>query len=368
MQHWRLCFILICCGLFAPAQPDTLWSCKIKKPITFKPLLEISRYYIANEEGTVYCLDTESGRVLWETRAPQETGKKVKKQPAPKKVKGKSLPSVKAPIKYGFLSTFVANPNYLFGCNVDDNVYAFNKDNGVRIWNYKANFDEDKFAPLWMYDNLLIFKTEDSLVVALSQESGTEVWKYKCSAKVGELSLRSNQLHFPTADKQIIALNAGTGKEIAKINLGNTEINEEKGVCVIDNNYCLLNDSGDVAWFSTKKKKEVWHQPYRITMLLETEERLVAYNDSLLIGLKNKNGNQNWKLEGVFSDKTLPIVREGKLYFHASSKNKVMIINTKTGEYIRSYLVKGTSVIAPSVNDKQIVLVIEDRIFAIRND
>ena len=77
--------------LCTSAQPDTLWSCKIKKPLTAKPLLDGSRYYIGSESGSLYCLDAESGKIIWETKAPADVLKKGKKLPVkePKPKKGK---------------------------------------------------------------------------------------------------------------------------------------------------------------------------------------------------------------------------------------------------------------------------------------
>lgn len=364
--------ILVLSGCFAGlySQPDTVWSYKAKKPFTSMPLLEVSKYYIGTENGSLLCLDAESGKVIWETKAPADgikKGKKTVKEQLPKKGKSKA-PGNRPLIKYGFTGMLLTNPNYLFACNVDNTVCAFNKDNGVKMWSYKANLDFEHPVSLLKYDNYLIFRTEDSLVVALNQESGTEVWKYKCAGNAGGLSLKGNEVCFATSDRFVITLNAGTGTELNKISLGDFRVNEKKGIVVIDNNCILLSDSGNMAAFSVKKKKELWQQAYKLESFVEADERLIAYNDSLMVGIKMKNGAYAWKLEGVYSDRSSPVIFKDKLYFHASSKNKLMIVNTKTGEYTRSYLVKGPSVITPAVNDKIIVLVIEDRIFAIKND
>lgn len=330
-----------------------------------------SRYYIGSESGSLYCLDAESGKIIWETKAPADVLKKGKKLPVkePKPKKGKEkVQNGKPAIKYGFNGTFASNPNYVFAGNADNTVYAFNKDNGVRMWSYKANLDPETLLSFCKYDNYLIFKTEDSMVVALNQESGAEVWKYKSTGHVGGLSLENNEVYFATSDRFVVSLNAGTGTEVTKLSLGSFAVDENEGIGVIDNTLILQGDSGHLAGFSAKKKKEQWLQDYQLKHFFDDEDRLIGYADSLMVGIKVKNGAIAWKLEGVYSDRTWPVTQNGKLYYHASSKNKLMIVNMKTGEYIRSYLVKGSSVIAPAVNDKIIVLVIEDRVFAIKND
>jgi outer membrane protein assembly factor BamB len=370
MQKRLLSFIIFILSVSVGHGQDTLWSCKIKKPITLQPLLEISRYYIGTETGSLYCIDVETGRVLWETKMEvKKPNKKNQKEVNTKVPKGKTkVSSSKNQIKNGFLSMFVSNPNYIFGCNVDDNVYAFNKDNGVKIWEYKANFDQDKFAQILTYDNMIIFKTEDSLIIALNQDSGNEVWKYKCSSKVGNLTLREDEIHFPNSEFNIISINAKNGKEESKLGMQGLSFNYDKGVNVIDNNYFMLNDSGNVSAISSRKKKELWNQDFKIKNLYEDDERLVAIKDSTLFGIKPKTGAIIWNVEGNFSDKTLPVLRNGKIYFHSSSKNKIMIINTKTGEYMRSYLVKGSSKVSPAVNEKLIIVCLEEKLIAIKND
>ncbi len=370
MQKRLLCFIIFILSVMVSHGQDTLWSCKIKKPITLQPLLEISRYYIGTETGSLFCIDVETGRVLWETKMEvKKPIKKNTKEQNPKTIKVKTKASAaKNQLKNGFLSMFVSNPNYIFGCNVDDNVYAFNKDNGVKIWEYKANFDQDKFAQILTYDNTIIFKTEDSLIIALNQESGSEVWKYKCTGKIGNLTLREDEIHFTTSEFSIMSINAKTGKEESKLGMTGLSFNYDKGVNVIDNNYFMLNDSGNVSAVSSRKKRELWNQAFKIKSLYEDDERLVAIKDSTLFGIKPKTGAIMWNVEGNFSDRTLPVLRNGKIYFHSSSKNKLMIINTKTGEYMRSYLVKGASKVSPAVNDKVIIVCLEEKLVAIKND
>jgi outer membrane protein assembly factor BamB len=366
MRIVKTCLLWCWLGVQLCSAQDTLWACKIKKPVTLLPLLETSRYYVGNESGSLFCVDAESGRVLWETKIElKKANKKIKD--AVKKIRTKS-PNTKPEVKNGFLSMFVSNPNYIFGCNADDHVYALNKDNGVKIWEYKTEFDAEKFAPLFIYDNTIIFKTEDSCIIALNQDTGSEVWKYKCSGKVGALTIRDNEIHFPSSDMKIISLNARNGKEESKFVSEGISFNIDKGVSVIDNNYFALTDSGEVFCVSVRKKKEVWKQALQAKWFIEDDERLVCYSDSLMMGLKSKNGVLNWKVEGSFNDRTLPIIFNGKLYYHAVNKNKLMIINLKNGEYLRSFLVKGKSKVSPGINAKMAILCVEDKIFAIKNE
>jgi outer membrane protein assembly factor BamB len=363
--NWRWFLLSVMMSVTFGYAQDTLWTCKIKKPVTLLPLLEISRYYVGNQSGSLFCIDVETGRVLWETKMEaKKMGKKIKE---PIK-KGKTKNGTKPSVRNGFLSMFVSNPNYIFGCNADDNVYAFNKDNGVKIWEYKAEFDSEKFAQLFVYENTIIFKTEDSCVIALNQDAGSEVWKYKCSGKVGALTLNENKILFPSSDMKIISINARNGKEESNFSMEGMNIAIDKGVSEIDNSYFGITDSGNVFAVSVRKKKEIWKQSLEARWKLEDNERLIIGSDSMIMGLKVKNGLTAWKVEGNFTDKTLAVVKNGKLYFHASSKNKLMIINLKTGEYIRSFLLKGSSRVSPGINDKMVVLCVEDKIFAIKNE
>jgi outer membrane protein assembly factor BamB len=210
-----------------------LWK-SVCGPITTSPLLVEHRLYAGTAEGSLVCLDAESGRILWRYELPvNRTMKGIRSTPASDgslivfgaddgfvyaldallgtlRWRRDTGAPVMAPVALSDGRAFVANLAGTFIC--------VNLADGAGRWRHAGT--DPVFAGAALADGMAVFGTTGGKVYALSQADGSAVWEHPVNGVVSAAGVISGSWFFVgTLARSIIALRLTDGGEVWKDSL-----------------------------------------------------------------------------------------------------------------------------------------------------
>lgn len=211
-----------------------VWETDLKEPLRSAPTVGASNIILQTKSNKIYALDLISGDVAWNFSVPAEN--------------------------LSFMTN--VNPairdNKVFAVFSSGDIVMLRADNGAVLWreqlNVQANKDELSLLAdtraLPIFDNTLVFVTNQQQLIAFDQRHGKQVW---------EKSLKSHRTPFVTKDGLFVlddrgyvyALEKDTGRVVWRSGLPTTKherfgpIVTSSGVLVINDNQALFLDIND---------------------------------------------------------------------------------------------------------------------------
>jgi outer membrane protein assembly factor BamB len=190
-------------------------------------LLQDTRVYVANTQGTLFCLKTSNGDVLWKYELPENTRRK------------------------GFRSAPAVGEGVVVAGGDDGNVYAWDPDTGTVRWRYstggsiaapagiadstvfigsltggffaltaaqgnlrwKFSAEGSFYGGPCLVDDLVIVGTTRGMLFGLSATDGTLRWKSDLGGVINSSAVAAGRVVFVgTLKKQLYAIDARNGK------------------------------------------------------------------------------------------------------------------------------------------------------------
>lgn len=106
----------------------------------------------------------------------------------------------------------VGDGNRIYAASRDGNVFAFQPDNGKRLW--RRELDMDLSAGPGAGDNVVAVAAADGLIIALDAASGNELWRVSVAGEsLAPPVIRNNLVVVFTIDNRLRALSAFDGTE-----------------------------------------------------------------------------------------------------------------------------------------------------------
>lgn len=139
-----------------------VWTFKTTSKIYASPAISDGKLYFTNFKGEVYCLDLEKGAQVWKIALPKGT--------------------ISSPVVFG--------SRLWVGCR-DSKLYCLSVKDGKTLWSYQAPDVEFGIECCPVIDETNVyFGTTGGYTCALNRKTGKEIWK----AKTAEAGLHSDPL------------------------------------------------------------------------------------------------------------------------------------------------------------------------------
>ncbi len=153
--------------------------------------------YIGTDRGYVYCLDAESGKLLWKYTIGGETHSSLK---------------IRSPLKMENGKLYVSSLNNGYTCALDGKT-------GTLIWAVQLGGGVQSIPVL--EGEKLYLGSDDTYVYCIDSSNGKIIWKYKTGGEVQHtLLIDEENLFTASTDKYIYRLNKDTGTLIQKYKFG----------------------------------------------------------------------------------------------------------------------------------------------------
>jgi len=179
------------------------WRTKVgkglgRKYLTIAPAIVADRIYAADGYGYVGCYDRFTGKRLWHTQVPAESGGFFGKLD----VMDRTDPS--------FLTGGVgAGAGKVFVGTTDGDVYAYDAESGDQQW--RGEVGSEVLAPVAVGDGLVFVQTIDGSLTALEGETGVIRWSYDTQVPI--LTLRGTAT--PVFDGGVVYTGFANGTVVA---------------------------------------------------------------------------------------------------------------------------------------------------------
>lgn len=227
------------CGVFCLSETDgsMLWFFQTKNSVKNNLVTSDNKIIAQDSEGNVYCLDSESGALVWETKVS--------------------------------LGSYALNTSSGI-CAEDGTVYtgfaggvtALNIEDGKTIWNYDRGKGEGSPAEFMISGDRLILSSHWDALIALDKTSGKLLWenaespiRFRSStpAAVDENTL------LVADDSYIMLVDAATGKITGKIETKGITLSSSARPVITDNVAYICTANKGILAFDLKTKKILWN-------------------------------------------------------------------------------------------------------------
>jgi outer membrane protein assembly factor BamB/Icc-related predicted phosphoesterase len=258
---------------------EILWRYKARNAVYSMPAIDREKVIFGSCDSSIYCLNVGNGRKIWEVK----TGHSVMGTPAIEKGKV-----------------------YIGGS--DGTFRAINLKNGKIIWKFDGIKGYIESKPL-IYDGKIIFGAWDTNLYALDKNTGTLAWIWNNGlprlhfSPAACIPVASNGKVFIVApDRLMTAIDARTGKTVWRT--GQHQVRETIGIsedwsrvyarCFVDTVFCIspAADHFEELWFTKTG------YAYDINPSMPVEKDGVVFfttKNGLFVALKAESGQVLWK-------------------------------------------------------------------------
>ena len=347
---------------------NVIWKVQLSKPGNNSPVIWKDKLYLAgadNQGRMIYCLDRNSGNILWQKEVKDIPGSPATNPKATEDA-GLSAPTAttdgkKVYVIYanGDIAAFTSSGNLVWGRNLGlpDNHYGYAS--SPIIWNNKLfiQFDSNK----------------GGRVMALDSESGQTVWDTRRNVKISWsspiLAEIGGKLQLVlSADPLVAGYDIETGKELWSVECMMGEVGPSPtfsdGLVYAANEYARLaaikpGPSASVVWENDEYLPEV-PSPVVSDGLL-----FLATTYGVVVCYDARTGTKYWEKEfsnGFFSS---PVVADGKLFVSDLHGITHILKVSKTAELIGEPQLGERISATPAFSDGRIYLRGETNLYCI---
>jgi len=296
---------------------NVIWKVQLSKPGNNSPVIWKDKLYLAgadNQGRMIYCLDRNSGNILWQKEVKDIPGSPATVPKATEDA-GLSAPTVttdgtKVYVIYANadIAAFTSSGNLVWGRNLGlpDNHYGYAS--SPIIWNNKLfiQFDSNKGGRL----------------MALNSQTGETIWDTKRNVKISWSSPILAEIGgkfqlILAADPLVAGYDIETGKELWSLECMMGEMGASPafsdGLVFAANEYARLvaikpGPSASIVWEHDEYLPEV-PSPVASDGLL-----FVATTYGVLVCYDAKTGTKYWEKEFSYGFFSSPVIADGKLY------------------------------------------------------
>ncbi len=188
--------------------PRLKWKMNLNGTVHSSPALSNNTIFIGSGDENLYSINADDGKALWKFK----TADAIHSTPAIDKEK------------------------VFFGSH-DGHFYAVNKNTGKEIWKFKTRGEKlfsaknlfgfesngEIYSDYWdfylssplVHEDIVYFGSGDSSIYALNKKNGEKIWEFKTEDVVhSSPALEKGILYCGSYDSKLYALNAKTGEEI----------------------------------------------------------------------------------------------------------------------------------------------------------
>ncbi|CUS79202.1 Outer membrane protein assembly factor BamB, contains PQQ-like beta-propeller repeat [Candidatus Kryptonium thompsonii] len=202
--------------------PQKIWEFKASKPIRSSPASDGNAIVFGCDDGNVYCIDFETGKLRWKfnTNSP-----------------------IFAPVSIHKGKVFVGALNGTF--------YGLDLKNGDLKWKFQTN--SKIYGGCAIKDSLLFFGTASGKFYALREKDGTVLWTFSAKSVINSAPLVSDNVVFiGSLDKNIYAIDITDGKLLWNYETGG----RVKSTPVIWKNFIFVASEDRMVYaFKTQRSK-----------------------------------------------------------------------------------------------------------------
>jgi len=274
------------------------WNTELDKYITSSPSATMD-YTIIGAQEMLYCMDTESGKKLWEF----QTGADILSNP------------------------MIIDDRVFFGSK-DNFVYCLAVNTGKLLWK------SDELSPIvtsgTICMNRICFGGSDGKLYCLATESGSILWTFTAKGEIATAAYEANKLFFATREKMVYCIEVTTGKRVwvyeAKSQIQSSPSISEGQVYFGSNDgsvTCLAQSDGKKKWeFVTGNYVTASPSIYGKKVIVPSQDKNIYCLDSL-------TGEKIWSFKCQDSIKSEAVIYKGNIIFGSYDKQIYCLSDTK---------------------------------------
>lgn len=347
---------------------NVIWKIQLSKPGNNSPVIWKDKIYLAgadNQGKMIYCLDRNSGTILWQKEVKDIPGSPTTIPKATEDA-GLSAPTVttdgaRVYVVYanGDVAAFTSNGNLVWGRNLGmpDNHYGYAS--SPIIWGKKLfiQFDSNKGGRL----------------MGLDSQTGETVWDTKRNVKISWSSPILAEINGKlqlvlSADPLVAGYDIETGKELWSLECLMGEVGSSPafsdGLVYAANEYARLvaikpGPSASIIWENDEYLPEV-PSPVASDGLL-----FVATTYGVVVCYDAKTGTKYWEKEFSYGFFSSPVVADGKLYVTDLHGITHILKVSKTAELVGEPQLGERMSATPAFSDGRIYLRGEENLYCI---
>jgi outer membrane protein assembly factor BamB len=250
------------------------WQHLTESAVTLPPTLDGARIYLPLAGGRVFCLDHQTGSLLWSSEpggiisAPVVSGensiyivtRKIAEGGAEAGASLQALDKTTGLTVWvrdyarSFTSPLAVAPGHIFAGSADGSFYALSSTSGEVIW--KVETQDAVRGRALVTERAVYFGSDDGALRAVNREGGEVIWKFQTGGKIlGRPAIDDRSLYFGSGDGYLYAIDLTTFKlrwrsrTGAAIEASPVIIGDRVLVASFDNFiYALSRASGDRIW------------------------------------------------------------------------------------------------------------------------
>lgn len=293
------------------------WKYETAGPVNSSPLVADGKVMFLSYDGFFYALNQHNGKLVWKFKTGGETKFKVKDY-----FNG----SFKPDFWDFYLSSPVANNNFVYFGSSDSHIYALDIESGKEIWKYQTGGSIHSSPAV--SDNSLVVGSWDSKVYCLDATSGRKKWSYATDMDLESYiwlgvqaspSIKEGVVYIGSRDAKLYALNLDDGDPVWVNN--NFERSWMPSSAAIDENNIYTGSSDSFSFYSIDKKTGSINystptNAYTFSSpAIDQEMAYIGSANGRLYGIELETGNIKWEFQtfGAKTDSIQIFDHEGKM-------------------------------------------------------
>jgi outer membrane protein assembly factor BamB len=300
-----------------PGLGEVAWTFTTTLPIFTSPAFDDGKIYIANVDGYIYALDSQTGEQKWKV----STG----------------LQAFSSPVAHNG-KLYVASGNQ---------IYALNTQLGQEKW--KVNLYWADSTPT-VTDEMLYVGTNVGYLCALDIHTGEKIWQYPAQGSIVSSPVVVNgTVYFGSKDAHIYALNARTGQEVWQIKTGGAV---DASPAVADGVLYVGSSDGYLYALDSKTGRKRWrfHAKGKIFASPTVADGQVYFGDlsGHFYALNSRTGQEVWRVTMSKKVESSAAVANGVVYVGGSDPF-LHVLDAQTGQTLWTFKTKSTIKSSPIV-------------------
>lgn len=294
------------------------------------------RLYVGSYDGTFYCIQAASGKVLWR-----------------KLVSGP------------FDSQPLVADGVVYAGSGGGELYAWRETDGQLLWSYKAGSAIDS-EPVLTGDHLL-FATDSNSIICLHAMTGEWRWSYRRDVPAGRFQVKGvarpllvdDVVYAGFSDGTLAKLALADGALLAVRKLaerGDRFTDVDTQPLLVDGDLLLVGPfSRGVVALEPRELRERWNHKAKGISSMAKRGRTVFYTtaDSKVEALRVDSGRPVWRFDALEGALSRPVLA-GNWLLVSSSEHSLLVIDSSDGHLLQVFNPGKGSGAAPAVAGKRV--------------